>query len=87
MRRFGDLLLWLGLLVGVLGGLGLMLGLHTSGVAWLVAIGLSKLTLLAAGGLMAGGAVLRRLAHRNTERKVLEPPEPAAGARNETVTP
>jgi hypothetical protein len=43
--------------------------------------------LLAAGGLMAGGAVLRRLAHRNTERKVLESPEPAAGARNETVTP
>lgn len=72
MRRFGSVLLALGLLVGVTGGAGLMLGLHASGLHWVIAIGLAKLTLLASGGLMASGAVLQRLARRDESRKLLE---------------
>jgi len=64
-------LLALGLLVGVAGGAGLMLGLHAIGLQWLIAIGLAKLTLLTSGGLMAGGAVLQRLARREESRKQL----------------
>lgn len=74
MHRFGQALLWLGLVIGIVGGVGLTLALHTGGLTWLVAIGLSKLTLLASGGLMAGGAVLQRFARREAERKALESP-------------
>jgi hypothetical protein len=72
MRSLGSLLLFLGLLVGVAGGAGLMLGLHASGWAWLVTIGLAKLTLLASGGLMAAGAGLHRLARRDEAQELLE---------------
>ena len=69
MRRIGQALLWLGLFVGLLGGAGLMLAFHGVGLAWLVGVGLAKLTLAAAGGLMAGGATLQRLAKRADEQK------------------
>ena len=72
MRSLGTLLLLLGLCVGVIGGVGLIAGLHISGWTWLVTIGLSKLTLVASGGLMAGGAVLQRLARREDARRLLE---------------
>lgn len=55
MRHLGNALLILGLLVAVAGGAGLVAGLHVTGLAWLITIGLAKLTLLASGGLMAGG--------------------------------
>lgn len=74
MRYLATFFLFLGLLVGVIGGAGLMIGLHVSGWTWLVAIGLAKLTLLASGGLMAAGAMLQRLALRDAKRKVLESP-------------
>jgi hypothetical protein len=48
-----------------------MTGLHAGGLAWIVGIGLGKLTLIASGGLMAGGATLLRLARRGEDRKVL----------------
>lgn len=72
MRSFGTLLLFLGLLVGVIGGAGLMAGLHVTGWTWFVAIGLAKLTLIASGGLMAGGAILQRLARREDEHRLLQ---------------
>jgi hypothetical protein len=71
VRRIGSLLLWLGLLVGIIGGIGLTVGMHFTGVAWLVAIGLSKLTLVASLGLMAGGGVLQRLARRGDEQQAV----------------
>ena len=80
MRSFGTLLLFLGLLIGVIGAAGLMAGLHATGWAWLVSIGLAKLTLLASGGLMAGGAILQRLARRaDAERLLPSPRDKAAG--------
>ena len=72
MRSLGTLLLILGLLIGVIGGAGLMAGLHVTGWAWLVTIGLAKLTLLASGGLMAGGAILQRLARREDAQRLLQ---------------
>jgi hypothetical protein len=74
MRFLATFFLLLGLLIGVIGGAGLMIGLHVSGWTWLVAIGLAKLALLASGGLMAAGAMLQRLAQRDAKRKVLESP-------------
>jgi hypothetical protein len=50
----------------------LMIGLHLTGWGWLVTIGLAKLTLLASGGLMAGGAILHRLARREDVQRRLE---------------
>jgi hypothetical protein len=73
MRRIGSLLLWLGLLVGIIGGIGLTVGMHFTGLAWLMAIGVSKLTLVASLGLMTGGGVLQRLAQRaDAQRAALE---------------
>ena len=79
MRPLGTLLLALGALLGTLVGIGLLLGVQVPGVPWLVAVGLVKLTLIASCGLMAGGAVLHRLARRSEERERLGPaPGPEA---------
>jgi hypothetical protein len=80
MGIVGRVLLWLGLLVGIVGGVGLTVGIHLTGLAWLVAIGLAKLTLATSLGLMAGGAVLQRLAQRDEKRKALKAPKSAADA-------
>ena len=72
MRSIGTLLLFLGLLIGLIGGAGLMAGLHVTGWTWLVTIGLAKLTMLAAGGLMASGAILQRLARREDAQRLLQ---------------
>jgi hypothetical protein len=69
MRLFGTLLLVLGAALGVAVALGMALGVSIPGVSWLVAVGLVKLTLIASGGLMAGGAVLQRLAKRSEDRE------------------
>jgi hypothetical protein len=69
VRPFGALLLTLGVLLGCAVGIGLLLGVQMPGLSWLVAVGLVKLTLIASGGLMAGGAVLLRLARRADERQ------------------
>ena len=64
MRRFGQFLASLGLLLGVLIGLSLFAPLTFTGWSWLVAVGMVKLSLLSSVGLIAGGAFLQRFAHR-----------------------
>jgi hypothetical protein len=72
VRPIGTLLLAMGALLGTAVGVGLLLGIQLPGLPWLVAVGLVKLTLIASGGLMAGGAVLHRLARRAEERAALQ---------------
>jgi hypothetical protein len=55
-------------------GVAVVLPGHLAGVSWLLAIGMIRLTLTASLGLMAGGAVLQRIAHRTEERERLAPP-------------
>ena len=71
MRLFGSVLLALGVLLGLAVALGMALGVTIPGVSWLIAVGLIKLTLVAAGGLIAAGAVLQRLAKRAEDRERL----------------
>ncbi|MDQ3996884.1 MAG: hypothetical protein M3303_07670 [Gemmatimonadota bacterium] len=73
MRVLGSVLLVLGALLGSAVAIGMLLGLGVPGVSWLVAVGLVKLTLIAAGGLMAAGAVVHRLARRAEDREQLKP--------------
>lgn len=70
MRRVGHFLMALG--VGVGGVVALAIGAHAglAGVPWLVNVALAKLGLLAAGGLIGGGAAGIRLANRR-ERRLL----------------
>ena len=64
MRRFGQLLMLLGLGVGGAVGLAILLHLSIPGVSWLVAVGLAKLTLVSSVGLLGAGAALQRIANR-----------------------
>jgi hypothetical protein len=73
LRRFGQFLLGLGAAVGVSVAIGMFFHLGLVGVPWLVNVALVKLGLVAAGGLMAGGAVSIRLAARR-EQRLLERP-------------
>ena len=73
MRGVGQFLMILGALVGGAVGLGMLAGLSIPGVSWIVAVGLAKLAIVASGGLMAGGAVLQRLAARREEPRRLPP--------------
>ena len=71
MRRFGQFLAALGLVLGTFVALSLFLPLTVSGWSWLIAVGMVKLSLLSSLGLIAGGAFLQRLARRR-ERRELE---------------
>jgi hypothetical protein len=71
LGRIGKGLMALGAAVGIGVGVAMLSGVHLAGVSWIVAVGLTKLTLLASGGLMAGGAVCLRLERRNAERRAL----------------
>jgi hypothetical protein len=64
MRRFGQLLMMLGLGVGSAVGLAILLHLSIPGVSWIVAVGLAKLTLVSSVGLLGAGAALQRIANR-----------------------
>lgn len=79
MRRFGQLLMLLGLGLGSFVGIAILAGFTFPGVSWLVALGLAKLTLIASGGLLAGGAVLQRLASRRDSDRL----PPSTGRPNE----
>lgn len=71
LRRVGSVLIGLGALIGVGVGAAMLAGVHVRGVPWLVAVGLTKLTLMASGGLMAGGAVCLRLDRREAARSLM----------------
>jgi membrane protein implicated in regulation of membrane protease activity len=79
MHRLGLLLLWLGAIVGAVVALGLVVSnvatIDLHGLAWWMALGVVKLTLLGSAGLMTAGAALLRLARRSREREL------AAGSR------
>jgi len=70
MRRVGQLLMALGLAVGVLVALAMAAHLGVAGAPWLINVALAKLGLISAGGLMAGGAVTLRLARRHEQRQL-----------------
>jgi hypothetical protein len=64
-ERAGGLLLTLGLVVGAAAGIGLLLGFEPAQLPReLLNIAAYKLTFLAAGGLLAGGALLLRYGRR-----------------------
>ena len=67
MRRFGQFLASLGLVLGTFVALSLFLPLTVSGWSWLIAVGMVKLSLLSSLGLIAGGAFLQRLARRREQ--------------------
>ena len=72
MRRLlGALFMWAGVIVGSLVGIGILIGAKTGSVPWYLELGFVKATLIAAGGLIASGAVLQRLARRHEERERL----------------
>jgi hypothetical protein len=68
MRRAGNVLMGLGLTLGAAVCVALLLGFRLTNLPWLVAVGLVKLTLISAVGLIAGGAVVRRLGIRAEHR-------------------
>ena len=66
VERMGGLLLALGVVVGTAAGIGLVLGFEPAQLPReLLNIAAYKLTFLAAGGLLAGGAVLLRYGRRD----------------------
>ena len=74
MRRLGQALALLGLALGGLLGIAILVPVHLTGLAWLIEVGLAKLTFVSSLGLIAGGAVLRRIANRAAAREQLPPP-------------
>jgi hypothetical protein len=70
MRRFGQILMGLGAAVGALVALAVFAHLGLAGVPWLVNVALAKLGVLAAVGLMGGGALSVRLAARREQRQI-----------------
>lgn len=75
MKRLGSLLMLLGAGVGVVAAVGIGGGFHLA-FPWLVNVALAKLTLVASGGLMAGGAVVRRIGVRRGQAAVAASPSP-----------
>ena len=73
MKRFGLVLMWAGVSVGVVTALATVTHVGLSSVPWLVNVALAKLAFIGAGGLMAGGAVVRRLAIRQEAKRLGRP--------------
>jgi hypothetical protein len=80
LRWAGRAMLALGVVVGSGIGLAILVGFHAAGLSWLIAVGLAKLGLVSAVGLMAGGAVCLRLDRRARERQLAS--LPASRARD-----
>lgn len=70
MRRLSMVLMGLGVTVGVGLSAAMLLHLGIPGVHWLILVGLAKLTLAGSLGLIAAGAVVRRLAIRAEQRQL-----------------
>ena len=69
MRRLSAVLMGLGILLGAGVSLAMLLNLGIAGVHWMILVGLVKLTLVGSLGLIAAGAVVRRLAIRAEQRQ------------------
>lgn len=78
MRRFGQLLMGLGLAVGGIVGLGILVGLNWPDLPWFLRVGIAKLGLFGSAGIMTAGAVITRLARRAEQRRLGSPPAPHA---------
>jgi len=76
MRWFGRFISWLGVALGVTVAVGMFVPMPFTGIAWIVAVGTVKLAFLSAIGLIAGGAVIQRIAVRAAERAQLPPGGP-----------
>lgn len=70
MRRIANMLLALGVAVGVLDAGAIFFHLGFGGVPWLVNVALAKLALVASLGLLGGGAVTGRLARRHEAERL-----------------
>ena len=70
MRRFGELLMALGVGVGLLVALLIVAHFQFPGASWLVNVALAKLGFIAAGSLIAGGAVSVRIAKRQDQQRL-----------------
>ena len=73
MRRFGEFLMWIGAAVGLFSALVIVIHLGAGappGAIWQVTPSLAKLSMIAAGGLMVGGAVTARIAHQREQRRL-----------------
>jgi hypothetical protein len=69
MRRFGSILVAVGVLVGVITGASILAGVQLPGVdSWLAEVAIAKLAFFSALGLIAAGTVLQRTADRRAER-------------------
>ena len=74
VARIGPFLLALGLVVGVAAGVGLLVGFEPARLPReLLNIAAYKLTFLAAGGLLAAGALALRYERRRTVTKAVDP--------------
>ncbi|HMC54076.1 MAG TPA: hypothetical protein VKH19_02800 [Gemmatimonadaceae bacterium] len=69
MKRLGSVVMAIGFLIGVVLAIAVAINLKVGAVPLLAAIGLGKLSFLAAAGVMAVGAMLRRLGIRNEQRE------------------
>jgi hypothetical protein len=76
MKRFGQFVSWLGVVLGVAVGLIMFIRAPLTGIAWVAAVGTAKFGFLSALGLIAGGAVVQRIAIRSAEREQLRPGSP-----------
>jgi len=74
MRRLAAILMGLGVVLGAGVSAAMLLHLRIAGLHWLILVGLAKLTLAGSLGLIAAGAVVRRLAVRRDARVALERP-------------
>jgi hypothetical protein len=73
MRGLSAVLMGLGVLLGAGVSAAMLLHLDIPGLHWIVLVGLAKLTLVGSLGLIAAGAVVRRLAIRAEQRNALLP--------------
>ena len=64
MRRIANMLMALGLAVGVIDAGAIFFHLGLAGVPWIVNVALAKLGFIAALGLLGGGAVAGRISRR-----------------------